>query len=48
MILTSKTDKAARQAFWELKQAAQSAGIPLPPKIDLPPMPTGGCDFAAL
>lgn len=50
-LLHSNTAQGQRNAAWEsVAQAAQSAGIPLPPKIVLPTLPnlSGGCNATQL
>lgn len=51
-LLHPDTPQGQRQAAWDqVRQTAQSVGLPLPPKIELPQLPDltgGGCDAPAL
>lgn len=49
-LLHSESLAGPSSALWELTQLGQAAGLPLPPPLKLPPLPTldGGCNIDAL
>ena len=50
MLLHSEKLEGLERSLWELRSAAQGAGLPLPPPLKLPPLPdlSGGCDLEQL
>lgn len=50
MLMHSEKLEGLERSLWELRKAAEGAGLPLPPPLKLPPLPdlSGGCDLNLL